>query len=185
MWPGVNHSSRTGRVCFISDAVCTGGGLAGGVFRGVGPSETRKRGAKQRTVVLETCTNSRSQMPREFLGLNLPFSGPEDACPPPSKSCSPSQKPSLKVVSAFSYRPWPRATRSPRWARDEAGRPRAAMEDLPISAEGPRTGTTRRDNLRERRAVMQKRDDRPASAALVSSAGLEHPLPPRTWTVRA
>eukprot|EP00964_Phaeocystis_antarctica_P064070 scaffold38504_cov111-Phaeocystis_antarctica.AAC.4 len=88
----------------------------------------------------------------------------------------------VKVVSAFSYRPWPRATRSPRWARDEAGRPRAAMEDLPISAEGPRTGTTRRDNLRERRAVMQKRDDRPASAALVSSAGLEHPLPPRTWT---
>ena len=82
-------------------------------------------------------------------------------------------------------RPWRRAALSAALGTFAAGRPWAVMEDLPISADGPRTGSSRRDNLRARLAVMQKRDDRPASAALVSSAGLEYPLPPRTWTARA
>ena len=43
---GSEHSSRTGRVYSISDAVCTGAGLEGGRFRGVGPSKTRKGGGK-------------------------------------------------------------------------------------------------------------------------------------------
>ena len=40
------QSTRTGRVYFVSAAVCTGGGRECGHSRGVGPPKSRKRGGK-------------------------------------------------------------------------------------------------------------------------------------------